>query len=107
MDIVVVVVLVVIVVVVVVIVVVVVVVVVVLVVVEVVGEVVGLTVIGADVGVAGVVVGLAGRDGLFGRALHTTLQVQPSVLPTFRLYFLKVNCMFFFLSFFYVFLLLS
>ena len=61
--------------------------VVVLVVVEVVGEVVGLIVIGADVGVAGVVVGLAGRDGLFGRALHTTLQVQPSVLPTFRLYF--------------------
>ena len=61
--------------------------VVVLVVVEVAVEVVGLTVIGADVGLAGVVVGLAGRDGLFGRALHTTLQVQPSVLPTFRLYF--------------------
>ena len=78
--------------------------VVVVVVVLVVVEVVGLIVIGADVGLAGVVVGLvAGRDGLFGRALHTTLQVQPSVLPTFRLYFLKVSCMFLFLSFFYVF----
>ena len=63
--------------------------VVVVVVVLVVVEVVGLIVIGADVGVAGVVVGLAGRDGLFGRALHTTLQVQPSVLPTFKLYFLS------------------